>query len=315
MHVDELLDVGSASHPRVVAHRGESSNAPENTLEAALLAWRGGADAWELDVQLSRDGVPVVIHDDSLLRTTDVAVRFAGDPRGDDGFLVGDFDLAELKTLDAGSWFVATGGGPRSALEFGTLAAIDPLDRERYSSGTVRIPTLVEALRWTVDMDWLVNVELKSFPAQPPGLVPAALAALEAAPTSGRVWVSSFDHAVVAEVARRRPDLIAAALTWHPLYRPARYVREELGARAYHVSTLALGAASRAYRDHPSAGSLREADIAELIDAEIPVLAYTVNEGAGNDLADHLIEAGATGVFSDTPSLLVRHWRGAEAPR
>src|SRR4051794_37261026 len=72
--------------PLIIAHRGDSSHAPENTLEAALLGRDSGADAWELDVQLTRDGVPVVVHDETLLRTTDVARRFAGDPRGDDGF-------------------------------------------------------------------------------------------------------------------------------------------------------------------------------------------------------------------------------------
>src|SRR5262245_59431253 len=87
-----------APRPWVIAHRGDSSRAPENTLEAGLAAHRGGADAWELDVQLSRDRVPVVIHDDSLLRTTDVAMRFPDDPRRVSGYLVGDFDLDELRS-------------------------------------------------------------------------------------------------------------------------------------------------------------------------------------------------------------------------
>src|SRR5947208_17127210 len=89
-------------HPVIVAHRGDSFHAPENTLEAARLGWEAGAEAWELDVQSTRDGVPVVLHDASLLRTTDVAARFAGDPRGRDGFRVSDFDFDEIRTLDAG---------------------------------------------------------------------------------------------------------------------------------------------------------------------------------------------------------------------
>src|SRR3954452_7141634 len=92
--------------PVIVAHRGASALAPENTLEAARLGWEAGADAWEFDVQMTRDGVPVIIHDESLLRTTDVAARFAGDPRGRDGFCVSDFDFDEIRILDAGSWFV-----------------------------------------------------------------------------------------------------------------------------------------------------------------------------------------------------------------
>jgi len=108
------------TRPLVIAHRGDSSRAPENTLDAARLGWDAGAEAWELDVQLSRDGVPVVIHDESLLRTTDVAGRFAGDVREPAGFLVSDFDLAEIRSLDAGSWFLEPGRGSRTADRFGT---------------------------------------------------------------------------------------------------------------------------------------------------------------------------------------------------
>ena len=66
--------------PVIVAHRGDSFHAPENTLEAGQLAWEAGADAWELDVQLTRDGVPIVLHDESLLRTTNVADAVRGRP-------------------------------------------------------------------------------------------------------------------------------------------------------------------------------------------------------------------------------------------
>ncbi len=53
------------------------------------------------------DGVPIVIHDDTLDRTTDVGDKFRGDPRGEWGFAVADFDFDEIQTLDAGSWFVS----------------------------------------------------------------------------------------------------------------------------------------------------------------------------------------------------------------
>ena len=113
--------------------------------------------------------MPVVIHDESLLRTTDVATRFAGDPRGRDGFRVSDFDFDEVRSLDAGSWFVADNGGPRSARDFGTLDQLDPADVDHFRSGSVLIPTLEEALLFTREQDWLVNVEIKSFPEQPRG--------------------------------------------------------------------------------------------------------------------------------------------------
>ena len=93
--------------------------------------------------------------------------KFAGDPRGEDGFHVADFDFDEVRSLDAGSWFVSEHGGPRSARDFGTLARLDHAELEYYASGRVIIPTLSEALIFTREHDWLVNVEIKSFPERP----------------------------------------------------------------------------------------------------------------------------------------------------
>ena len=76
----------------LIAHRGDSAAAPENTLRAIALAFDLGADMVEVDVHVSRDGVPVIIHDDTLEATTNGHGRVA------------DHTLAELKTLDAGSW-------------------------------------------------------------------------------------------------------------------------------------------------------------------------------------------------------------------
>lgn len=87
--------------PAVIAHRGASYDAPEETAAAYLLARELGADYLEADVQRSRDGVLVALHDDTLERTTDVAEVFPG--RAKDP--VSSFTLAELKRLDAGSWF------------------------------------------------------------------------------------------------------------------------------------------------------------------------------------------------------------------
>ncbi|MGV7040628.1 glycerophosphodiester phosphodiesterase, partial [Pseudomonas aeruginosa] len=87
--------------PAVIAHRGASYDAPEETAAAYLLARDLGADYLEADVQRSRDGVLVALHDDTLERTTDVAEVFPG--RAKDP--VSSFTLAELKRLDAGSWF------------------------------------------------------------------------------------------------------------------------------------------------------------------------------------------------------------------
>jgi glycerophosphoryl diester phosphodiesterase len=304
-----LFDRGGRERPWVIAHRGDSSRAPENTLAAALAAVRGGADAWELDVQLTRDGVPVVIHDDSLTRTTDVAARFATDRRRDRGYLVSDFDLREIRTLDAGSWFVAPTGGPRSALGFGTLAELTDSARAEFASGAVRVPTLEEVLRWTVERDWLANVELKSVPLRPAGLLDAVLRLIAETGAAGHVWLSSFDHAEAAEAAHRGA-VPAAVLSAAPLYRPARYVREWVGAAAYHPSVEAIGARSRAFRDRPEPESLRTTELSELREADVPVLVYTVNAIEPGGLADILATAGVRGVFTDRPSELASRWSG-----
>lgn len=110
--------------PFIWAHRGASGLAPENTLSAFALAEQAGADGVELDVHLSRDGVPVVIHDETLDRTTNGSGA------------VSTWTLRALKTLDAGGWF-----GPDFSAE--------PL------------PTLEDILLWADDRLRL-NIEIKS---------------------------------------------------------------------------------------------------------------------------------------------------------
>ena len=83
-----------------VAHRGSSFEMPENTLAAVQEGIADNADFVEIDVQRSKDGELVVIHDNTLTRTTNVEEVFPDRP----SYRVGDFTLAELKQLDAGSW-------------------------------------------------------------------------------------------------------------------------------------------------------------------------------------------------------------------
>ncbi|OHV13961.1 glycerophosphodiester phosphodiesterase [Kushneria phosphatilytica] len=85
----------------VIAHRGDSFDAPESTRPAYLLARALGADYLELDLQRTKDGQLVAFHDDTLKRTTNVEEVFP--ERADDP--ISSFTLAELKQLDAGSWF------------------------------------------------------------------------------------------------------------------------------------------------------------------------------------------------------------------
>jgi len=101
----------------VVGHRGNRAHAPENTLEAFDQAVALGADAIEFDVRLSADGVPVVMHDPTIDRTTDGTGE------------VERLSLAELRAVDAGARFAGVGGTPSS-----------------YAGQGIRIPTLDEVL-------------------------------------------------------------------------------------------------------------------------------------------------------------------------
>jgi glycerophosphoryl diester phosphodiesterase len=289
-------------NPAIVAHRGDSMRAPENTLEAARLAWQAGAAAWELDVQLTRDGVPVVLHDESLIRTTDVATRFPDDPRGLAGFRVSDFDYDEIRALDAGSWFVDAAGGPRSARSFGSLQDLEPASVAHYSSGRVTIPTLAEALLWTKDHDWFVNVEIKSFPNGAPGLVDRALDVIQQTGTASRILISSFDHSDVARANRAGREYTLGILTLTPLYRTHHYATALVGADTVHVSAEVLGSESIAYRREPAAQSLRANLVDELKNRNIPILVYTINSHGRGGLAEHMASIGVDGLFTDDPA-------------
>ena len=105
---------GSAQYSKktLVAHRGASAYAPEHTLSAYRLAIEQGADFVEQDLAVTKDGVLICLHDASLERTTNVEELFPGrvttqtiEGRTRKAWLANDFTLAEIKTLDAGSWF------------------------------------------------------------------------------------------------------------------------------------------------------------------------------------------------------------------
>lgn len=111
--------VRGADAPKVlIAHRGASGYAPEHTFAAYDLAISQKADFVEPDLAVSKDGVLVCLHDDTLERTTNVedvyAARFSPDVKGRNGekrWVANDFTVAEIKRLDAGSWFGAKFAG------------------------------------------------------------------------------------------------------------------------------------------------------------------------------------------------------------
>jgi glycerophosphoryl diester phosphodiesterase len=157
----------------VVAHRGASRQAPENTMEAFRLGVEAGADAIELDVHLSQDGQLAVIHDDTVDRTTDGAGS------------VSSFSMKALQGFDAGARFTDGGGG------------------RPFEGKGVRIPTLPEVLDWLPEGVGLV-VEIKARAA-----VPAVVELLRGRPvrTSGRASIISFDEVAIDEARALDPEL------------------------------------------------------------------------------------------------------------
>lgn len=116
-------DAAKSTERRIVevAHRGSSFEAPENTLAAVAEGISDKADMIEIDVQRSKDGVLVVIHDTDLRRTTDVEEVFPGRT----AYPVKDFTWAELQRLDAGSWKGAEFTGERIPTFEQVIAMID----------------------------------------------------------------------------------------------------------------------------------------------------------------------------------------------
>ena len=97
----ELAERLGVPRPAIIAHRGASYLAPEETAPAYLLAREMGVDYLELDLQRTKDGVLIVLHDDDLRRTTNIAEVFPGRKMD----TVDKFTFTELQSLDAGSWF------------------------------------------------------------------------------------------------------------------------------------------------------------------------------------------------------------------
>ncbi|MFP5021965.1 glycerophosphodiester phosphodiesterase [Pseudonocardia phyllosphaerae] len=161
----------------VVAHRGASADAPENTLAAVDAAVAQGADTIETDVQRTVDGHLVLLHDSGPARTTDARTAYPART-----VRVGALTLAELRDLDAGSWFGDVFAGER-------------------------VPTLAELLDRTGGRAGLL-LELKD-PARHPGIEAQVAAAV-----AGRdgVTVQSFDHAAMRRFTSLAPGVPAGWL-------------------------------------------------------------------------------------------------------
>ncbi len=280
--------------PLVTGHRGGRALGPENTLAAARAGHAAGADMWELDTQLTKDLMPMVLHDATLKRTTNVAKVF---PKRANAPLSA-FTVAEVKKLDAGSWWARRYG--KKALADGRITK-EQLDY--YASGKVRIPTLEEALRLTKDLDWRVNVEIKVFhPGHLGPLVPKVLETIRKTGTVDRVVISSFDHAVCYAIAHaKEPHPPVQLLTSMRLARPDLYVRDVAGAQALNpsIACLGIGGTDEAAGDPPA-----ELTVKRLRDAGLGINVWTVNDPK---IWAWCVKVGVTSIITDSPDLL-RAW-------
>ena len=158
----------------IVAHRGASADAPENTMEAFRLGVEADADAIELDVHLTADGQLAVIHDETLERTTDRTGRIA------------ELTMEEIRQADAGATFVRPGDSGYPFAERG-----------------LRVPTLPEVLEWLPDGIGLV-VEIKARAAAD-AVVDAVRG--QAVRATGSLAVISFDEAAIERVHELDPEI------------------------------------------------------------------------------------------------------------
>lgn len=185
--------LGAAAAKTLVAHRGASAYAPEHTLASYRLALQQRADYVEQDLAVTRDLVLICLHDESLERTTNVEELFPDravvDPAtGRKQWLAVDFSLAEIKRLDAGSWFDARFAGERiptweeAVATVGTAAGLYP---------ELKTPALYRARN--IDQTALFVESVKQL-------------ALDTR-TPGSLIVQSFDEQPLKDLTRQLPSL------------------------------------------------------------------------------------------------------------
>ncbi|NLV35097.1 MAG: glycerophosphodiester phosphodiesterase [Clostridiaceae bacterium] len=182
--------------PVIIAHRGASRQAPENTMAAFRKALELGAGGIETDVHFSADGHLMVTHDEKLDRTSN--------GKG----LIRDKSFDELKALDFGSWF-------------------SPEFKDE------RIPELDELLELISGWDGLLNIEIKNGPVFYPGIEQAVASAIREYRLTNRTIISSFNHYSLVEIRKIDPEIKTAPLYMAGIYEPWKYARS-MGAIAIH---------------------------------------------------------------------------------
>jgi len=185
-----------SANPLILGHRGASALAPENTLAAFARAIRDGADGIEFDVRLSRDRVPVVIHDATLKRTGKV------------DRLVSDLPAGELSEIDVGKWFAGR-------------------DRDRAQSfAGEKLPTLAQVFELFSSNTGLLYIEMKCNPGEGSALAAELVRLSREFQMASRVVVESFDLDAIAQVKKNDLKIRTAALFEPRLSRPFSTMRQ-----------------------------------------------------------------------------------------
>lgn len=182
--------------PKIIGHRGIPHIAPENTMASFTAAVAAGADGLETDVQMTSDGELVLIHDETLDRTTNGTG------------LVVQHTLRELKALDAGSRF-----------------------HETYKNE--RIPTLREFLEYVSKRELLINIEIKSGVVLYPGIEKKLIDMLHEYNMGQNVILSSFNHYSLLTCKELDPSIKTGILYMCGMVNPWVYAKS-IGADALH---------------------------------------------------------------------------------
>ncbi len=184
----------------MIGHRGAAAHAPENTLEGIGEAASRGARWVEVDAKLTGDGVVILMHDDTLDRTTTGSGAVAG------------ASYATIKTLDAGLWFGSDWRG-------------------------VRVPTLAEALALLVDLDMHVNIEIKPCTGRDAETARAVVEATCRHWPTGRPWplLSSFSRISLGAARDAAHEMARGLLIWERTIDWASAV-DELGCVSVHCA-------------------------------------------------------------------------------
>ncbi len=180
----------------IFAHRGFSARYPENTMAAFRAAYDCGADGIELDVQLTKDRIPVIIHDETIERTTNGI-----------GF-VKDFTFNELRNWEAGT-------------------------TKNNQEQKCFIPSLDEYFQWVKHTNLITNIELKNGVIPYEGLEETTLEMIATYELEDQIILSSFNHYSLAKIAKLNPNIETAILFMEGLYKPWDYART-VGARGLH---------------------------------------------------------------------------------